>query len=291
MLKLSIRHFTRYTYRRPVKLGPHRIILRPAEGHDQHILESRLTCSPPPLNMHWFYDVHGNCGVISEFDYEVAELHIESSLVIEHYLSIASDIEMSVADYATYFPFSYVPGERSDLRPSIMSQYKDTDGELAKWIQRYVHSDKKVKTLHLLKNITSSITRDFLYVDRSVPGVQSPRQTLQLRSGTCRDFAVLMVEALRLLGLAARLAVGYIYDCGKDDAEFLSSTTHAWLRVYLPGAGWTDFDPTNGSIGNNDLIRVAVVRDIRQGIPISGSFVGTKRDFVCMDNDVEVKRL
>jgi len=126
-------------------------------------------------------------------------------------------------------------------------------------------------------------------VAREESGVQDPVKTLRVKSGSCRDFAVLMMEAVRTLGLAARFVTGYLYVPEGLPAERVGGgATHAWLEVYLPGAGWIEFDPTNGIVGNHDLIRVAVARDPRQAVPISGTWTGFPSDHLGMTVEVEV---
>ena len=133
----------------------------------------------------------------------------------------------------------------------------------------------------------------FTYVSRHEIGTQDPIETLKLGSGSCRDFAVLMIEAVRSLGLAARFVSGYLYvpEPGSDGGgggRVGGGATHAWLEVYIPGAGWVEYDPTNGVVGNRDLIRVAVVSDARQAVPLSGTWTGFPSDFVGMDVTVSV---
>jgi transglutaminase-like putative cysteine protease len=142
------------------------------------------------------------------------------------------------------------------------------------------------------------IKQKFCYAVREEAGVQPPRVTLELGSGSCRDFAVLMIEAARSLGLAARFVSGYLYDerlvdaqrAGGANAELLvgGGSTHAWVQIYLPGAGWVEFDPTNALVGGENLIRVAVARDAWQAAPLVGTFAGTVEDFESMTVDVTV---
>ena len=134
-----------------------------------------------------------------------------------------------------------------------------------------------------------AIHESFVYTRRLEPGTQPPRLTLQLRRGTCRDFALLMMEAVRSLGFAARFVTGYVYVPSRDGSETRGGgSTHAWCQVYLPGAGWVEFDPTNGIVGNRDLIRVAVARDPRQAMPLTGSYHGKAADFESMTVQVNV---
>ena len=140
-----------------------------------------------------------------------------------------------------------------------------------------------------LAAICHEIHESFAYARRSAHGTQPPQTTLGLRRGTCRDFALLMMEVARNLGLAARFVTGYIYVPSRDGSTTLGGgSTHAWCEVYVPGAGWSEFDPTNGIVGNRDLIRVAVARDPRQVIPISGSYDGTAADFDSLSVQVNV---
>jgi len=147
------------------------------------------------------------------------------------------------------------------------------------------------QTGHLLATMTLGIKESFNYLRRPDPGTQKPSMTLSTRAGTCRDFALLMIEAARSLGLAARFVTGYLYSPARDGNHRGGGATHAWCQVYLPGAGWVEFDPTNGIIGTRDLIRVGVAREPRQAIPISGTFIGKKDDYLGMEVEVVVERV
>jgi transglutaminase-like putative cysteine protease len=136
---------------------------------------------------------------------------------------------------------------------------------------------------------TYGIKRTFKHTRRDEKGIQDPLQTLALGSGSCRDFAMLMIEAVRSLGIAARFVSGYLRipdDSGDGHAD--AGNTHAWAQIYLPGPGWVDFDPSNGIIGNRDLVRVAVVHDPRQAVPLHGTWTGFPSDYLGMDVEVVV---
>src|SRR5260370_39839982 len=138
--------------------------------------------------------------------------------------------------------------------------------------------------------MTHAIRQNLTYERREESGVQDPVRTLRLGTGSCRDFTVLMMEAARSLGLAAHFVSGYLYvHEGRvhEGRRVGGGATHAWVRVYLPGAGWIEFDPTNGIVGNHDLIRVAVARDPRQAVPISGTWTGFPSDSLGMTVEVE----
>ncbi len=136
----------------------------------------------------------------------------------------------------------------------------------------------------------AGVSKWIRYQSREDEGTQSPPETLDRGWGSCRDFAVLFAEAARSLGFGARIVSGYLYNPGQDSAGSEGAgSTHAWAEVYVPGAGWITFDPTNRSVGGFNLIPVAVARDIRQVVPVSGSFVGMSDAFMGMEVEVSVK--
>ncbi len=162
----------------------------------------------------------------------------------------------------------------------------DAQGGLANWAQRIANAGNG-GTLSILVDMMEAIRRDFSYVRRLKAGTQDPAQTIVLGTGSCRDFALLMIEALRYLGFAARFVTGYIYTPGRA-SRLGGGATHAWVQVYLPGSGWVELDPTNGIFGNRDLIRIAVARDHKQAMPLSGSYVGVPSAFLNMSVTVSV---
>ena len=147
-----------------------------------------------------------------------------------------------------------------------------------------------MRTLDLLTNLNAALKPVVVYAERHEPGTQSPVETLQKKSGACRDFAMVLIEAARYLGFGARFVSGYLYDpaLDKGDATQATAATHAWAEIYLPGAGWIEYDPTDVLIGGEMLIRVAVTRDPSQAIPISGSYTGTPSDYLGMNVEVSV---
>jgi transglutaminase-like putative cysteine protease len=158
-----------------------------------------------------------------------------------------------------------------------------------RWAQQFLRHDGRTDTTEMLAAMTHAIRQNLTYLAREESGVQDPVRTLRLGAGSCRDFAVLMMEAVRSLGLAAHFVSGYLYvPEDRRGGRVGGSATHAWLRVYLPVAGWIEFDPTNGIVGNHDLIRVAVVRDPRQAVPVSGTWTGFPSDALGMTVEVEV---
>jgi transglutaminase-like putative cysteine protease len=284
---LAVAHSTTYRYAAPVTLGPQRLMLRPHDSHDMRLLSASLTLSPPG-KLRWFHDVFGNSIAIAEFDAPTKELVIRSDLVVERFGDErARDIAAEIAPEAVNWPFLYSSDDRADLGTMMIAQYADPGGRVLRWGQGFVAA-YPTPTLGLLRDINASIQAGFAYRAREEAGTQTPLETLDRGSGTCRDFAVLMIETCRAMGFGARLISGYLR-VPEESALLGAGSTHAWCEVYLPGAGWIPFDPTNGLMGSRDLIRVATVRDIRQAAPISGSFTGRPEDFIGMDVSVEVR--
>jgi transglutaminase-like putative cysteine protease len=284
---LSVRHTTTYRYRQPVAFGEHRMMLRPREGHDQRILDARLDITPAPSSVRWLHDVFGNSVAVARFAGRASELRFDSHVRLDHQPSGADDLHLDEAG-ATW-PFSYGPEEGADLSRTIERHFPDPEREVDRWARRFVHAEGPTDTLQLLSGITHAVRNDFAYIAREGGGTQPPGRTLKLGSGTCRDFAVLMMEAVRSLGFAARFVSGYLYSPGRDGSGHVGGgATHAWVRVYLPGAGWVEFDPTNGIVGNRDLIRVAVARQASQAVPLAGTWTGFPADSLGMEVEVHV---
>jgi transglutaminase-like putative cysteine protease len=175
-----------------------------------------------------------------------------------------------------------------DLLASIARGYPDPNGEIDTWVRKFLVPGRPTPTGQLLMTLTTAIKEGFTYARRSEHGTQDPVVTVRTGRGSCRDFALLMMEAVRSLGLAARFVSGYMYVPRLDTRTAGGGATHAWMQVYLPGAGWVDFDPTNSTIGNRNLIRVAVAWDPRLVLPLWGTFIGSAASFLGMDVTVSV---
>lgn len=288
MTLLAVRHTTTYRYNRPVKFGEHRMMFRPRDSYDQKLLEAWLTITPRPREMRWVHDVFGNCVTIADFGSGPAqELRFESNIWLDHYSLPQPEFE--IEDYARTYPFSYAAEELSDLLPAMTPQYPDPDQAIHNWVRRFLRKGQPNDTGMLLMTLTYAFKESFAYERRSEPGTREPAETLRLSRGSCRDLALLMIEALRSLGLAARFVSGYLYVPSRDGPTHVGGgSTHAWCQVYLPGAGWVEFDPTNAIIGNRDLIRVAVARDPSQAVPLSGTYFGDANNFRDMTVEVAV---
>jgi transglutaminase-like putative cysteine protease len=288
---LQVDHTTVYRYARPVAFGEHKVMFRPRSGYDVQVLDLSLDVSPE-ADIRWVHDVFSNAVTLVTPRTRSDRLEIVARFRIEHFG--ASSIESPLAPHAEIYPFAYSGEERIDLGGFLVPQHGDPDGRVTAWANMFIPSIGDIATRRMLTDITETIKNDFAYVNRDVEGTQSPTETLALRAGSCRDFALLMIEAVRRLGFASRFVSGYIYDPAADGlvGETVGGgATHAWVEVYVPGAGWLTFDPTNRLFGGTDLIRVAVTRDAFQAAPVQGSFTGGPDDFLDMEIDVRVHRI
>jgi transglutaminase-like putative cysteine protease len=286
---LAVTHTTTYRYAAPVHARAAAPDAPPAR-QPRHAAALGLADPVAAGKLRWFHDVFGNSIAMAEFDGPTQELVIRSDLVVERFGDERTrDLAAEIAPEARNWPFLYSPDDRADLGTMMIAQYPDPGGRVLRWGQGFVAA-YPTPTLGLLRDINASIQAGFAYRAREEAGTQTPLETLDGGSGTCRDFAVLMIETCRAMGFGARLISGYLR-VPEDSALLGAGSTHAWCEVYLPGAGWIAFDPTNGLMGSRDLIRVATVRDIRQAAPISGSFIGRPEDFLGMEVSVEVRRV
>lgn len=285
---LTVRHLTVYRYSKPVGLGEHRMMFRPRESHDLRLLKTKLEITPAPATLRWVHDVFDNSVAVATFDTSTSELRFDSTVTLEHVETTVPDYPLE--DYSKTYPFRYSEDDLLNLGCALVHHYPSDP--VRRWASQFVDRSGATGTMSLLRSMTLGIKNDFLYTRRSEKGVQSPTETLESRRGSCRDFAVLMMEAVRSLGLAARFVSGYIFvpDTGNDDDQdpVGGGATHAWMQTYLPGAGWIDFDPTNSIVGNRNLIRVAVAWDPKEVLPLWGTFIGAPSSFLGMDVTVSV---
>jgi len=279
---LNVRHTTIYRYSRPVRLGEHRLMLRPRDSHDLRLIQTNLNLSPL-ASIRWIHDVFGNSIAIASFSEPTAELRIESNLRLETF-AVKRPIFQITAEAVSY-PFIYSADDRIDLGRLLDRHYPDPTDRLGSWARGFVRSNP-TDTLALLADLNRGVAKFINYQSRETEGTQSPIETLSRGWGSCRDFAVLFMEAARCLGFGARVVSGYLYN--PSASAIGAGSTHAWVDVYVPGSGWIAYDPTNGTIDSGDLIRVAVTRDINQSVPIAGSFVGALDSYVGMTVEVAV---
>ncbi len=271
------------------------MMFRPREGCDQRLLASSLVIAPVASQLRHMQDVFGNWVGVARFSGRTNDLTFLSTFTLDHApLPLDCDPQADTADFSAGRQFAYDLDDFPDLAWSAQPQHADPDGVLAAWARRFVKASGPTAVLPMLADMTQAIYAGLKYGKRLEHGVQTPLTTLESHSGTCRDFAVLMMEAVRSLGLSAQFVSGYIHSPSRKAAlteRQGGGHTHAWLRVYLPSCGWVEFDPTNGIVGATDLIRVAVARDPRQATPLHGSWSGFPTDFLKMDVEVEVSEV
>ncbi|CAN5519329.1 transglutaminase family protein [soil metagenome] len=290
MPALTIRHITTYRYRHPVAFGEHRMMLRPRDLHDQKVIGAKLGITPEPSSLRFDRDAFGNHVAIAEFASKATELSFESVVRVEH--SPSNPTDLALEEGSQTLPIDYSSESEPDLDDCLRRRHADPGDQVGGWARQFLDETAQIGALELLTRLSLGIQRQFAYRRRDAKGIQSPSETLRLGRGSCRDFAWLMVEAARALGLAARFVSGYLaiaFDgCSEGTVGGPHGATHAWAQVYLPGAGWIDFDPTSGSVGKSALVTVAVVGDPADALPLHGTFIGSASDPLGMEVHVSV---
>lgn len=261
-------------------------MLRPRETRELRLLAHALSISPT-ATVTWAHDVAGNAVATAVFDGLTDHLVIESRATVD--LTAPAWPVFAIAASAAQYPFDYAADEWTDLGALTVPQYPDPDGRLSRWVEGFVMA-RPTDTLSLLKDISNCVFTQISYQSRETEGTQSPIETLDRRWGSCRDLAVLLAEAARTLGLGSRIVSGYL---SLAEESLLGSagsgSTHAWVEIFLPGAGWIAFDPTNRSFGSRNLIPLTVARNIAQVTPVAGNFIGTNVDLLSMEVLVRVE--
>ncbi|MET0659058.1 MAG: transglutaminase family protein [Steroidobacteraceae bacterium] len=269
MRRIHILHRTYYNFAAFVRLNPHRLMMRPREGRDVHIEAEKLEITPA-ATLRWLRDECDNYVAVASFDAPARQLVISSEVVVRH--EDANPFEFLVDETAVHYPFHFDAETQVALQPLIAQPEESGDRDaLLKWIHGFWKPGESIETYGLLWRLCSAIPKAFQYQRREEPGVQRVAETLSRGSGTCRDFARLLMEAARVLGLPARFVSGYL--CAPN-AVWDFGATHAWVEIYLPGAGWLGFDPTLGELANGKHVAVAIGRVADAVPPIRGSFYG-----------------
>jgi transglutaminase-like putative cysteine protease len=280
---LTVYHSTVYRYGGPVGLGEHRMMFRPRESHDLRLIRTNLVITPQPAQLRWLHDPFDNSVAVATFAGTTSELQFESTVTLEHFETTLP--EYPLEEYARTYPFRYSDEDFPNLERALARHYLDES--VSPWALQFLDSSDTTPTMKILRAMTSGIREQVTYTRRIEKGVQSPEETLRSRRGSCRDFAVLMMEAARSLGIAARFVSGYIFVPNSSGVAG-GGATHAWMQAYLPGAGWIDFDPTNSIVGNRNLIRVAVAWTPEHVLPLWGTYEGSPEAFLSMDVTVTV---
>ncbi len=281
---LTVRHSTVYRYSQPVRLGEHRMMFRPRESHDLRLIRMDLAIEPQPAHLRWLHDPFDNSVAVATFEGTTSELCFESKVTLEHFETLLP--EYPLEEYARTYPFRYSDEDFPNLAQSLAHHYPNK--VVSKWVLQFLDPSDETDTMKVLRAMTHGIRKQIAYNRRVEKGVQTPERTLRIQTGSCRDFAVLMMEGARSLGIAARFVSGYIFTPNSSGLAG-GGATHAWMQAYLPGAGWIDFDPTNSIIGNRNLIRVAVAWAPEQVLPLWGTYEGRPGSFLGMDVAVTVQ--
>jgi transglutaminase-like putative cysteine protease len=268
MRRLRIVHRTYYNFASAVQLAPHTLMLRPRGSHEQRIESSSLSITPA-ATLRWQRDVYDNSVAIASFTGVTTQLAILSEVIVQHFNE--TPLDFMVADHAVNYPFDYEPDELATLQPYLQSAAPGEAAVLRDWVSRFWQPGEAIQTFSLLQRLYTGIHQTLQYRAREEPGVQPPAETLRLGTGSCRDFANLLMEAARSLGLAARFVSGYL---NVPTVASDTGATHAWAEVYLPGAGWKGFDPTIGEVVGTKHIAVAVARLPESVPPVSGAYFG-----------------
>jgi transglutaminase-like putative cysteine protease len=280
-LKLRITHETRYTYTRQVRFGLHRLVLRPREGHDLRV-ESMEVLVSPAAHLTWSRDVFGNSIGTLDFEEPGRELRIVSKVLISRtppYPHRKHDTEL------TPFPPVYDPLEIAVVAAYQQLSYPSDGAMVSRWLLE--HFPKRPADVEsIVRELNHMIHDQIRYVRREEKGVLTPAQTLTRGVGSCRDFATLLLDAARSLGIAARFASGYL-EC--DATEAGSGSTHAWVEIYLPGHGWRGFDPTLGEETTASHVATGLSNHPRGVMPVTGSYYGAASAFRQLTVSVELK--
>lgn len=280
MKRIRITHSTEYTYRSAVEFGPHRALVRPREGHDLHIASSKFRVEPA-ASVRWYRDIYGNSIAILTFEQTATRLSLFSEVDVDLYDD--TPIDCVVDPDAQSYPFQYDANEQVEIIPYRLPSYPHDGPALQSWLRDIYSPGRPTTTADLLNELNQRIFKSFQYNRREEAGVQLPCQTLASGSGSCRDFAVFMMEAARHWGFAARFVTGYL-----QMGEGQHGATHAWTEIYIPGAGWRGFDPTNNKQAGSEHVSVGVAREHEKASPLSGYWRGPAAAFEAMDVSVQV---
>jgi transglutaminase-like putative cysteine protease len=283
MPRLRVHHKTVYEYNRPVEFGEHRLVLRPREGYDLHVEKMKLHIFPEHQIV-WMRDVFGNSIAHVNFLKASEELVIDSDLTLTRHQS--THPEDQNPPWEIVYPFEYDPLEQNISNAYQKRTYPGDAPAIKTWLEGHFPDRDHVDALSIGYQLGKIIHEEIKYNRRMEKGVQTPSQTLELKSGSCRDMATLMLDALRELGFAARFASGYL-TCQASEAG--RASMHAWIEFYLPKFGWRGFDPTIGEPTSIKHIVVGVSDHPRGVMPVSGSFHGTSIDFLQMNANVRIE--
>ncbi len=282
-IRVALHHRTEYRYDQLAGFGPHLVRLRPAPHCRTPVTAYSLKVEPAEHYLNWQQDPYGNYQARLLFNKPADRLSVEVALTAE--MTVINPFEFFMEDDALLYPFSYAPDMLKDLIPFLHVASTAEDSPLQQYVLAIDRTRRK--TIDFLVDLNSQMQRDVAYLIRLEPGVQPCDETLQKRSGSCRDSAWLMVNVLRRLGLAARFVSGYLIQLtadlksldGPNGPEQDFTDLHAWVEVFLPGAGWIGLDPTSGLFAGEGHIPLACTPDPVTAAPITGTASCAASDF------------
>ncbi len=286
-MHFRIRHHTRYTYSQPVALLPHLLYIRPRETSRQRLLD--YSCSVAP---------EGRLGpVLDEHDNEMIWAHFGTeptpSLEIEMVARVETlqpnPFDFVLRSHAVSFPFHYEPVFAFALGPYLAAPPYGVQRALLRWLELHLPG-QPADTVPFITAINTVIFQSLRYQRREEEGIQSALETIDHGSGACRDYALLLIELCRTLGIAARFVSGYLYAPAGDNQR-TEGAMHAWVEVYLPGAGWKALDPTHGIWCDDRFIPVAHAAQADTVNPIQGAFSSSGSVSANLTTTVDVERL
>lgn len=284
-MRLRIWHNTVYRYSRPVCFLDHRLLVTPRSSRDVTVIRSTLQIDPA-ATLVWSEDAAGNSMALALIADASTTLTISAEHEVQH---IAEPYPVFRLDPAAHqHPFAYAPSDLALFGPGLFANETNNNGCQEQWLVGF-RATAPSDTLMLLKALNDLIGATIAYRTRDEEGTQSPSRTLVLGSGSCRDLAALFLWAVRRLGFAARAVSGYLFDPGMAAGDV--GATHAWCEVFLPGAGWIAFDPTQRRIGGAGLIATAVGITSEAVLPVVGGFIGDVSVSVSMEASVVVEAL
>lgn len=283
-MNLKISHTTRYDYDHEVQIMPHLLYLRPRENPLLQIRNFTFRFEPE-ARVDWMRDDFDNLPASAQFSGTTTSLEICSECDV--LTTDTSPFDFLIRDYATNFPFTYEPLHQFNLSIYLTPPEKDVQLLLKNWVDKK-NIVRSQQTIPWLSELNQMISRNLVYKRREEAGIQSARTTLFRGSGTCRDFAMLLIECARSLGLAARFVSGYHFDPGRYGGS--GGDMHAWAEVFLPGAGWRGIDPTNGIFCDSGYVPVAHAVVAESVNPIQGSFTSKPPANATLSTNVQVSR-